>query len=54
YMGTRAELLESAALIGQGKLKPVVDRILPLQEARAAQELLLSRKVFGKVVLAVP
>lgn len=54
YMGTRAELLESASLIGQGKLRPVVDQVLPLQEARAAQELLLSRKVFGKVVLAVP
>ena len=54
YMGTRAELLEVASLIGQVKLKPVVDRVLPLQEARAAQELLLSRKVFGKVVLTVP
>jgi len=53
-MGTRAELLEVASLIGQVKLKPVVDRVLPLQEARAAQELLLSRKVFGKVVLTVP
>ncbi len=53
YMGPRAALLEAAALVNQGKLHPVIDRVLPLQEARAAQELLLSRQVFGKVLLAV-
>ena len=53
YMGTRADLLQVGALIGQGKLKPVVDRVFPLKEARAAQEYLLARKVFGKVVLSV-
>ncbi len=53
YMGTRADLLQVAELIGQGKLKPVVDRVFPLKEARAAQEYLLSRKVFGKLVLSV-
>ncbi|TKB70395.1 MAG: alcohol dehydrogenase [Nitrospira sp.] len=53
YMGTRAELLEAAKLIGQGKLKPVVDRVFPLRDARAAQELMLARKFFGKLVLAV-
>lgn len=51
YMGTRAELVKAAELIGQGRLKPVIDRIFPLQEARAAQELMLSRKFFGKIVL---
>ena len=53
YMGTRADLMQVAALIGQGKLKPVVDRVFPLKEARAAQEYLLARKVFGKIVLSV-
>ncbi|MBW8064671.1 MAG: zinc-binding dehydrogenase [Nitrospira sp.] len=53
YMGTRAELLKAAELFGRGKLKPVVDRVFPLSEARFAQEYLLSRKQFGKVVLAV-
>jgi NADPH:quinone reductase-like Zn-dependent oxidoreductase len=51
YMGTRAELVKAAELVGQGKLKPVIDRTYPLQEARAAQEQLLSRKFFGKIVL---
>ncbi len=53
YMGTRADLMQVAALIGQGKLKPVVDRVFPLKEARAAQEYLLARKMFGKLVLSV-
>ncbi|MDF0644010.1 MAG: zinc-binding dehydrogenase [Nitrospira sp.] len=52
YMGTRAELVKAAELVGQGKLKPVIDRTYPLKEARAAQEQLLSRKFFGKVVLS--
>lgn len=51
YMGTRAELVKASELVGQGKLKPVIDRTYPLSEARAAQEQLLSRKVFGKIVL---
>ncbi len=53
YMGTRAELLEAAALVGTGTLRPVVDRTFPLSDARAAQEHLLSRNAFGKVVLTV-
>lgn len=52
YMGTRAELVKAAELVGQGKLKPVIDRTYPLREARVAQEQLLSRKVFGKIVLS--
>ncbi|MFO0730237.1 MAG: zinc-binding dehydrogenase [Nitrospiraceae bacterium] len=51
YMGTRAELLKAAKLVGDGKLKPVIDRAFPLQEAKAAQEYLLNRQFFGKIVL---
>ncbi|MDH5670393.1 MAG: zinc-binding dehydrogenase [Nitrospira sp.] len=51
YMGTRAELVKAAELMGQKRLIPVVDRTFPLKEARAAQELMLSRKFFGKIVL---
>jgi NADPH:quinone reductase-like Zn-dependent oxidoreductase len=51
YMGTRAELVQAAELVGRGKLKPVIDRTYPLREAKAAQEHLLSRKFFGKIVL---
>ncbi len=51
-MGTRSELLEITKLMEIGKLKPVIDSVYPLREARRAQEYLLSRKNFGKVVLA--
>ena len=53
YMGTRAELVKAAELMGQKRLIPVVDRTFPLKEARAAQELMLSRKFFGKIVLSL-
>jgi len=53
YMGTRAELVKVAELMGQGRLIPVIDRTFPLQEARAAQELMLSRKFFGKILLTM-
>lgn len=50
-MGRRAELLQVAALVGAGKLKPVIDSSFPLSEARTAQEKMLSRNLFGKVLL---
>ncbi|MBN4054658.1 zinc-binding dehydrogenase [Nitrospira defluvii] len=50
-MGTRAELIHVAALIGEGKLKPVIDSVYPLSEARAAQEKMLQRDFFGKLIL---
>ena len=53
YMGTRAEFVKAAELLGQGRLISVIDRTYPLKEARAAQEQMLSRKFFGKIVLTV-
>ncbi|ULA63455.1 MAG: Alcohol dehydrogenase [Nitrospira sp.] len=53
YMGTRAELVKAAELMGQKRLIPVIDRTYPLQDARAAQEQMVSRKFFGKIVLTV-
>jgi 2-desacetyl-2-hydroxyethyl bacteriochlorophyllide A dehydrogenase len=53
YMGTRAELVKAEELMGQGRLIAVIDRTYPLKEARAAQEQMISRKFFGKIVLTV-
>jgi NADPH:quinone reductase-like Zn-dependent oxidoreductase len=53
YMGGKAELFDVIELVRQGKLKPVVDSVLPLQEAAAAQERLENREQFGKIVLKV-
>ena len=53
YMGSQSELLKAAHLVGEGKLRPVIDRTFPLSEAKGAQEYLLNRKFFGKIVLTV-
>jgi NADPH:quinone reductase-like Zn-dependent oxidoreductase len=50
-MGTAGDLVEVLRFVGEGKLRPVVDRVLPLGEARAAQGLLADRQQFGKIVL---
>jgi len=50
-MGTGGELLEVLRFVGEGKLKPVVDKVLPLAEARQGQEMLSNRAQFGKIVL---
>jgi NADPH:quinone reductase-like Zn-dependent oxidoreductase len=50
-MGTAGDLLEVLRFVGEGRLRPVVDRTLPLAEARAGQELLADRAQFGKIVL---
>lgn len=52
-MGTLAELMELVRFFETGQLRPVVDRILPLEEAPAAQTTLENRDVFGKIVLTV-
>ncbi len=53
YVGSRAmfESLNRAAT--QHTLKPVIDRVFPFAEARAAYEHLQSGKHFGKVVIAL-
>ncbi len=40
-------------LVGEGKLVPVVDRVLPLDRALEAQDLMASNANFGKIVLQV-
>lgn len=51
FMGSKAELLEAMKFVAQGKIRAVVDRVLPLSEARQAHELMESRGQFGKIVL---
>ncbi len=51
FMGSKAELIEAMRFVEQGKIRAVVDRVLPLSEARQAHELIENRAQFGKVVL---
>jgi NADPH:quinone reductase-like Zn-dependent oxidoreductase len=50
-MGTPAEYRRVMGLVFEGRLAPVIHRVLPLAEARRAHEMLEAGEVFGKVVL---
>jgi NADPH:quinone reductase-like Zn-dependent oxidoreductase len=52
-MGPKGDLFGVLALVNEGKLRPVVDRVLPLWSAAEAHRVLESREAFGKVVLEV-
>ena len=54
YMGSKSELVELLRFFEQGKLKPVVDRVMPLEEAAEAHRIMEERKQFGKIVLSPP
>jgi NADPH:quinone reductase-like Zn-dependent oxidoreductase len=51
WMGRRSDLNEALKHVAAGTLKPVVDSVLPLAEARRAHERLEARDTFGKLVL---
>ena len=51
YGGTRAELAQVLSLTAEGRLKAVIDREYPLEQAREAQERLKGRQQFGKILL---
>jgi NADPH:quinone reductase-like Zn-dependent oxidoreductase len=52
-MGSRAELYPVLRLVEAGRLRPVVDSVLPLAEVAEGHRRLEAREVFGKVVLTV-
>jgi NADPH:quinone reductase-like Zn-dependent oxidoreductase len=45
------ELHEVLQQVFAGRLKPVVDRVFPLKDARAAHEYLEKSQMFGKIVM---
>lgn len=51
FMGSKAELLDAMKFVERGTIRAVVDRVLPLAEARRAHELMEDRAQFGKLVL---
>lgn len=51
YMGSRAEWHRVWGLLDSGRLRPVVDTVFPLAEARQAFERMQNRDTFGKLVL---
>jgi NADPH:quinone reductase-like Zn-dependent oxidoreductase len=53
YMGTMSELYEVLGHVFAGRVTPVVDKVFPLQEIRAAHQYMEHSQMFGKIVLAV-
>jgi len=52
-MGSKADLLAAMRFVESGQIRAVIDRTLPLAEARKAHELMEDRAQFGKLVLMV-
>jgi NADPH:quinone reductase-like Zn-dependent oxidoreductase len=52
-MGNAAEYAEVVRRLGRGELRPIVDRVYPWAQARAAFERLARGEQFGKVVVEV-
>lgn len=51
YMGGISELKRIVRRVQAGKLRPVVDTIFPLRDARAALNRMIARENFGKIIL---
>jgi NADPH:quinone reductase-like Zn-dependent oxidoreductase len=51
YGGTRAELARVLELVGEGRIRPVIDSVLPLDKVVEAQERLKAREQLGKVII---
>lgn len=53
FVGDREMFEEMNRAIGVNRIKPVVDRVFPFEDARAAYEYQASRAFVGKIVIAV-
>ena len=53
-MGSRADLAAALTQAAAGRLRPVIDRRLPLADAATAHQLIEDRAVLGKLVLEMP
>lgn len=53
HFAPKQSIRDVLALLGEGKLRPVLAQSMPLAEARMAHELLESRQFFGNILLTV-
>ena len=51
FMGSLNEQKIVIRLAEEGKIKPVIDKVYPLEEARAAHQRMQDRQNFGKIIL---
>jgi NADPH:quinone reductase-like Zn-dependent oxidoreductase len=52
-MGTDSEFRSVLALLAAGHVRPVIDSVLPLEDAARAHERLEASEQFGKIVLRI-
>ncbi len=52
-MGTKEEFEKVLELVSAGKLKPIIDKVFPLEKAKEAQRRMEEGKHIGKIVLEV-
>ena len=50
-MWQREDLTNLLGLVQNGSLKPIIDRVLPLEEIREAHRAIEEREIFGKVII---
>jgi len=50
-MGTHQDFKDALAMLWTGRLKPVIDRVMPLNEGRRAYEIMQAGGQLGKIVL---
>jgi NADPH:quinone reductase-like Zn-dependent oxidoreductase len=50
-MGSHQDFKDVVGMLWSGKLKPVIDRVMPLSEGRAAYEIMEKGELLGKIVL---
>ncbi|MBI2899695.1 MAG: zinc-binding dehydrogenase [Planctomycetes bacterium] len=50
-MGNNRELMSGLKLLFEGKIRPVIDGVVPMRDAAEAHRRIEARKAFGKVVL---
>jgi D-arabinose 1-dehydrogenase-like Zn-dependent alcohol dehydrogenase len=48
-----AELIDAVKLVQQGKIKPIVTRTFPLEEAETAHQMILANKITGRAALVI-
>ena len=51
FMGTKEDMRQIVAVLNQGTISPVVDRVFPLEEAAAAHRAMEETNFFGKLLL---
>ncbi len=53
-MGRKADFEGAFSLVAEGRARPVVDEVVPLEQIRAAHARLEAGEQLGKIVLSVP